>query len=239
MELAGLEIELVLKNIKNLHLAVYPPDGRIRLAAPLETDIGTLEVYVASKIPWIRKQQRVIMRQPRQLVRLFEERESHYFQGRRYLLGVAEQAPGQKSEVRIFRKKFLEVRVQEPSSFEMKRDAVESFYRMELRKTLGELIPTWEARMGVSAAKWRIKAMKTKWGSCNPDTGNLLFNLELAKQPIECVEYVVAHELAHLLERTHNGIFQALLNQHLPNWRILKERLVETPIAVLNVVSHD
>jgi len=239
VELAGLEIELVLKDIKNLHLAVYPPDGRIRLAAPLETDIGTLEVYVASKIPWIRKQQRVIMRQPRQSVRLFEERESHFFQGRRYLLRVAEQAPGQKPEVRIFRKKFLEVRVQEPDSFVMKRDAIESFYRTELRKTLGELIPTWEARMGVLSAKWRIKSMRTKWGSCNPETANLLFNLELAKQPEECVEYVVAHELAHLLERTHNGNFQALLNQHLPNWRILKERLAETPIAVSNVESHN
>jgi predicted metal-dependent hydrolase len=231
--LAGLEIELVRKEIKNLHLAVYPPDGRIRLAAPIKTDISTLEVYIASKIPWIRKQQRAIDRQPRQSNRLFEERESHFYQGRRYLLRIAEQAQGKKPEVRIFRKKFLELRVQQPDSFEMKRNVVESFYRAELRKTLEELIPIWEARMEVTTAKWRIKSMKTKWGSCNPDTGNLLFNLELAKQPIECVEYVVAHELAHLLERTHNGIFQALLNQHLPNWRILRERLAETPIAVV------
>ena len=235
MVLAGLEVELVRKDIKNLHLAVYPPDGRIRLAAPIETDISTLEVYLASKIPWIRKQQRAIERQPRQSNRLFEERESHFYQGRRYLLRIAEQAQGKKPEVRIFRKKFLELRVQEPDSFEMKRNVVESFYRAELRNTLDELIPIWEARMGVKTAKWRIMSMKTKWGSCNPDTGNLLFNLELAKQPIECVEYVVAHELAHLLERTHNGVFQALLNQHLPNWRILRERLSETPIAVVIV----
>lgn len=231
MVLAGLEVELVRKDIKNLHLAVYPPDGRIRLAAPMETDISTLEVYLASKIPWIRKQQRAVEHQPRQSIRLFVERESHFFQGRRYLLRIAEQVKGKKSEVRIFRKKFLELRVQEPDSFEMKRNVVESFYRAELRKTLEELIPTWEARMGVTAAKWRIKSMKTKWGSCNPDTGNLLFNLELAKQPVECVEYVVAHELAHLLERTHNGVFQELLNQHLPKWRLLKERLNETPTA--------
>jgi predicted metal-dependent hydrolase len=231
--LAGLEVELVRKEIKNLHLAVYPPDGRIRLAAPIKTDISTLEVYIASKIPWIRKQQRAIDRQPRQSNRLFEERESHFFQGRRYLLRIAEQVQGKKPEVRIFRKKFLELRVQQPDSFEMKRNVVESFYRAELRKTLDELIPIWEARMGVTAAKWRIKSMKTKWGSCNPDTGNLLFNLELAKQPIECVEYVVALELAHLLERTHNGVFQAFLNQHLPNWRLLRERLAETPIAVV------
>lgn len=232
MVLAGLEVELVRKEIKNLHLAVHPPDGRIRLAAPIETDIRTLEVYLASKIPWIRKQQRAIEQQPRQSIRLFEERESHFYQGRRYLLRIAEQAQGKKPEVRIFRKKFLELRVQEPDSFEMKRNVVESFYRAELRKILEELIPTWEARMGVATAKWRIKSMKTKWGSCNPDTGNLLFNLELAKQPVECVEYVVAHEIAHLLERTHNGIFQELLNQHLPNWRILRERLAETPMAV-------
>ena len=232
MELAGLEVELVRKEIKNLHLAVYPPDGRIRLAAPIETDSATLEVYLASKIPWIRKQQRLIERQPRQSPRQFVDGESHYFKGRRYLLRVQKSEGVQtRQRVKIVGKRYLNLSVSDPTSLEAKQSALEGFYREELRALLAEFIPEWETRLGVKSKKWRVQSMRTKWGSCNPKMGTLLFNLELAKLPVECVEYVVAHELAHLIERTHNATFQNVLNQHLPNWRVLKEQMAETPIA--------
>ena len=228
--LAGVSLELVRKDIKNLHLAVYPPDGRVRLSAPRYVDEETLSLFVASKVPWIRKKQRAIEEQPRQTPREFVDRESHYFMGRRYLMRVHEIAPPRRfATAELGGKKFLDVHVSETTSLEQKKRAVEKFYRAELRTVLEELVPLWEERMKVESSGWRIRPMKTKWGSCNTLRKTMLFNLELIKQPIECIEYVVVHELAHLIERGHGPRFQAVLDAHMPGWRHLQAKLHELP----------
>ena len=228
--LAGISMELVRKDIKNLHLAVYPPDGRVRLSAPRYVDEETLSLFVASKVPWIRKKQRAIEEQPRQTPREFLDRESHYFMGRRYLMRVHEIAlPKRYAGAELGGKKFLDVHVRDTTSLEQKKRAVEKFYRAELRRVLEELIPLWEERMKVKSSGWRIRPMKTKWGSCNTLRKTMLFNLELVKQPIECIEYVVVHELAHLIERGHGPKFQAVLDAQMPGWRNLQKRLHELP----------
>lgn len=231
MTLAGIELELVRKDIKNLHLAVYPPDGRVRLAAPHSTDEETLEMYVATKIPWIRRQQREIEAQPRQSERQFLDRESHYFLGHRYLLRVLPLEAGMHwGQVVPKGKRYLNLHVEDQGNLEAKRRIIEKWYRRELRSMLEELVPAWEAKLGVQAKGWRIRGMRTKWGSCNPDNGTMLFNLELARQPLDCIEYVVAHELAHLIERKHNDRFVAVLDAHLPQWRHLRETMKSLPV---------
>jgi len=226
MQIAGMEVELVRKDIKNLHLAVYPPDGRVRLAAPLEVNPSTLELFVISKLPWIRKQQRRFKQQNRQSPRQYLDRESHYFLGRRYLLRIHDINEDHRQPIVVIRNKtYIEMYLRPDSSLDKKDSLMKAFYRAELRKVLEELVPKWEKILGVQSNEVFIKTMRTKWGSCQPETGNILINLEMAKKPAECIEYVVAHELTHLIERTHNDIFQSHLNHYLPNWKSLREEL--------------
>lgn len=226
MEVAGIEIELVQKNIKNLHLAVYPPDGRVRLAAPLDVNYKTLELYVISKIPWIRKQQRKFAGMERQSPRRYENRETHYFLGKRYLLRVHEaNHPYKFPKVICKTKTYIDLYIREGFSTEQKAEILKEWYRVQLKTILEELVPKWEKIMGVSSSQVKVKTMKTKWGSCNTDNGNILFNLELVKKPIECIEYVVVHELLHLIERNHNDQFRAHLNRLIPNWKQYKDEL--------------
>lgn len=230
VNLSGISLELVRKDIKNLHLAVYPPDGRVRLSAPSDADEETLALFVASKVPWIRRKQRAMSELQRQSVREYLDRESHYFQGRRYLLRVHElSSSNQRARAKLTASKFLDLFVSDSASLEIKKRTLERFYRNELREVLQQLVPAWEKKLGVTATTWRIRPMKTKWGSCNPSKKSMLFNLELAKQPLDCIEYIVVHELAHLHEPKHNAKFEAILSQHLPNWRLTKQRMNDIP----------
>ncbi len=231
MLIAGIEVEMIRKDIKNLHLAVYPPEGRVRLAAPRDVNEKTLELFVISRLSWIRKQQRKFERQDRQSPRKYLDRETHYFLGRGYLLKTmtGEHHPGQ-ARVRIVRKKYIEAYLNEGEPQEAAGALLENWYRKELKIILAELVPKWEKILGVRTNKVRVRGMKTKWGSCNPETGNILINLEMAKKPMECIEYVVAHELVHLLERKHNDQFRAYLDKYLPNWSSLRSQLNEMKI---------
>lgn len=231
MEVAGIEIELVKKDIKNLHLAVYPPDGRVRLAAPFGINEKTLELFVASKLPWIRKQQRHFAQQKRESQRQYVNRESHYFLGRRYLLRIHESGhPYRNLKVEIKNKTYIELYVIPETTTEQKADLMKTWYRKQLRQVLQELVPKWERLLGVQATEVRISTMRTKWGSCSSASGRIRLNPELAKKPLDAIEYVVAHELIHLIERHHNDIFVAHLDTHLPRWKQIREELNALPI---------
>jgi len=226
MVVAGVEVELVQKDIKNLHLAVYPPNGRVRLAAPKDVNKKTLELYVTSKIPWIRKQQRKFASIDRQSARQFVNRESHYFLGKRYLLRVHEtDHPYRYPKVEFKTKTYIDLFVKENCTTEQRAELVKEWYRGRLKVILSELVPKWEAILNVRANQVKVQTMRTKWGSCNTENGNVMFNIELAKKPIECIEYVVVHELLHLIERKHSDLFKAYLDKYVPNWQQLKAQL--------------
>ena len=226
MIVAGIPIELIQKDIKNLHLAVYPPDGKVRLAAPQSVNLKTLELYVASKISWIKKQQRKFAGIVRPSSRNYVQRESHYFLGKRYLLRVYESNDLHRyPKVVCKTKTYIDMFIKEGCKTEQRAALMKEWYRTKLKEILAELIPKWEAILNVKANQVKVQTMKTKWGSCNTNNKNIMFNVELVKKPYECVEYVVVHELLHLLERNHNDLFRAYLDKFLPNWRHLKEQL--------------
>ena len=226
MIVAGIDVEIIQKDIKNIHLAVYPPNGRVRLAAPMNVNEKTLELYVTSKIPWIRKQQRKFDRMDRQSVRQYINRESHYFLGKRYLLRVHETNHTYRySRVECKTKTYIELYIKEGYLTEQRAELMKEWYRGRLKDILAELVPKWEAILNVKVNQVKVQTMKTKWGSCNTENRNILFNIELAKKPIECIEYVVVHELLHLIERKHNDLFRAYLDKYFPNWKAIKSSL--------------
>lgn len=219
--------EVVLKDIKNIHLSVYPPSGRVRIAAPTHMGLDTIRVFAIAKLPWIRRQQRKLQNQVREAPRDFINRESHYFKGRRYLLEVEERDTVPTVEIK-HNTIVLGVR---PGTNNAKRQAIlDAWYRQSLKDDIQPLIAKWERALGVQVKRVGIRRMKTRWGTCNYRTQSILINLELAKKPIECLEYIVAHELTHLLEPTHNANFVAILDRHLPQWHALRDELNRLPV---------
>lgn len=218
-----IDVDVVRKDIKNLHLAVYPPAGRVRIAVPLHVDDDAVRRAVIAKLGWIRQQQAQYRAQKRQTEREYVSGESHYFQGVRYLLNVVYQdAPPQ---VQIRNKKYIELTVRPGSDTRKRGQVLDAWYRDHLKQQTPLLIEKWESRLGVSVAEWRVKQMKTKWGTCNIEARRIWLNLELAKKPLRCLEYIVVHEMTHLLERHHNEHFVYLMDQSLPGWRHLKDEL--------------
>jgi predicted metal-dependent hydrolase len=217
MEVGSLKIQVVKKDIKNIHLSVYPPTGKVRLASPRDVKEDTLRLFVVSKIGWIRKQQRRFQNQEREGRREFIERESHYFLGRRYLLKVIERSAA--SEVAI-KGKFIVMHVRPGTTKLQRKKILQSWYRARLKEQIEPLMQLWQNKIGVQASAWGIRIMKTKWGSCNTDSKSISFNLELAKKPVKCIEFVVVHELVHLVERRHSKRFVGLLDRVIPTWRI-------------------
>jgi hypothetical protein len=226
---SGIRVQIDRKDIKNLHLGVYPPNGRVRVATPLVLSNDAVRLAVVGKLGWIRRQQAKFAEQPRQSTREMVSGESHYFLGRRYLLRVHEQA-GQQF-VRIHGFTYIDLYVNTERNAMQREAVLARWYRQQLNELLPKLLDSWQQTLGVEANHWGIKRMKTKWGSCNPTSKRLWFNLELAKKPLQCLEYIVAHELAHLLERNHTEQFRALLDQHMPEWRGRKEQLSQQPLA--------
>lgn len=222
IQLGNIDIEVVLKDIKNVHLSVYPPNGRVRIAAPLHLDLDTIRIYSISKLAWIKRQQAKLRKQKREAPRLFINRESHYFKGRRYMLKIV---PTTGRHEVILKARSIEMHVHFDTSRENKQKLMDDFYRSHLKAITATLIEKWEGLLYVQVKAFGIKRMTTKWGTCNEKAGRIWLNLELAKKPIEYLEYVVVHEMVHLKERKHNEKFVAYLDKQLPNWRHLKEEL--------------
>lgn len=228
IKLGDISVDVVLKDIKNVHLSVYPPTGRVRISAPSQMSMDTIRVFAISKLDWIKKQQAKLQEQDRETPRDFVERESHFVWGKRYLLQVIEhdQTP---SVTRKGNKMLLQVR---PKTTGDKRHAIiETWYRKQLRAAVPALIANWEGRMKVTVDRFYVQRMKTKWGSCNAEKRSIRLNTDLARKPRECLEYLVVHEMAHLIERTHSDRFVALMDQFLPQWRALRDQLNAAPLA--------
>ena len=229
IEVGGLTVQIVRKAIKNLHLGVYPPQGRVRVAAPFRVTDEAIRLAVIGKLGWIKRQRARFEGQPRESQREMVSGESHYFLGRRYRLRVMHAAGA--SGVLLRNRTRMELHVP-PKATAAQRDRVlQRWYRQELKKLIPPLLEKWRTVLGVQAADWGIKKMKTKWGACNVDARRLWLNLELAKKPPQCLEYIVVHELAHLLERHHNDRFAAIMDKHLPRWRLARQELNAAPLA--------
>lgn len=224
-----LSIDVVRKDIKNMHLAVYPPTGRVRIAVPLRIDDEAVRLFAISKIAWIRKNQRNFAAQDRQSPREYKQRESHYFLGKRYLMRIIEHDAPPK--VILKAKTYLDFYIRPNTSTEQRESILNEWYRSELKKIIPELLAKWEKEIGVKVDDWQVKLMKTKWGTCNIEKKRIWLNLELAKKPLHCLEYIIVHELIHLLERHHNDRFLSLMTQHLPQWKFYKEELNRLPVS--------
>ena len=224
-----LSIDVVRKDIKNVHLAVYPPTGRVRIASPLRINDEAVRLFAISKIAWIRKHQRNFLAQDRQLPRQFKDRESHYFQGKRYLLRITElDAP---PKVVLTTKKYIDLFVRPNTDKKQRQIILNEWYRKQLKSQVSTLINKWEKIIGVHINGWSVKKMKTSWGTCNTQKKHICVNLELAKKPLEHLEYIVVHEIIHLLERHHNAKFMSYLNRFMPQWEYHKKELGILPIS--------
>lgn len=229
IEIRGVPVEIVRKDIKNLHVGVYPPDGRVRVAAPIGFDDDTVRLAVISRLGWIRKQQGTFKQQVRQSEREFVTGESHYFQGQRYRLDVVtDEGP---VSVTLPNNSTMVLRVRPGSTRDEREAVLQRWYRKQLRMQIPTLRAKWEPAVGVTVVEVRIKKMKTLWGSCNAEAGRIWLNLELVKKPASCLEYILVHEMVHLLERHHNDRFRDLMDSLMPTWRLHREELNRAPLA--------
>ncbi|MGF6230989.1 putative metal-dependent hydrolase [Inquilinus ginsengisoli] len=226
---AGLRVDVVRKPIKNLHLGVYPPHGRVRVAAPLAVSDEAVRLAVVTRMAWIKRQRAKFDSQPRQSQRSFISGESHYFLGQRYRLSLIDAAPAGRVHVRNNRT--LELHVRSGSDRAARERVFLGWYRQELRLHAAPLIEKWAAAMEAPIPVWGIKRMKTKWGTCSIESQRIWLNLELIKKPSRCIEYIVVHELTHFFERHHSEQFVARMDQALPQWRSLRDELNAEPLA--------
>ncbi|MDI6619545.1 MAG: SprT family zinc-dependent metalloprotease [Clostridiales bacterium] len=218
-----IQIEIIKKNIKNLYLSVHPPYGRVRIAAPIMMDDETIRIFAISKLAWIKKQRSRYREQERQSKREFVSGESHYYEGVRYLLNVV--YTNKKQRVETSQNRQIDLYVRDGSTVEQREKVMMEWYRSRLKDKIPDLIAKWERKMGVNVNSWGVKLMKTKWGTCNPYAKRIWINLELAKKNPRCLEYIVVHEMAHLLEKHHNERFRAYMDQFMPDWREIKAEL--------------
>lgn len=226
---SGITVEVVRKDIKNLHLGVYPPHGRVRVAAPLVLKDEAIRLAVIDKLGWIKRQRKKFADQPRQSQREMVNGESHYFMGRRYRLRVHQQEGPARVAIRGIAS--LDLFVRPGSSAEQRHKVLQHWYRQQLKALIPPLLEKWQPVLGVEVADWGVKTMKTKWGSCNSKARRIWLNLELAKKPVSCLEYILAHEMVHLLERHHNDNFTKLLSKAMPKWRAFRDELNRAPLG--------
>lgn len=224
----NISIDVEKKDIKNLHLGVYPPNGRVRIAAPFRVNDDAIRLFAVSKLGWIKKQQRLFESQERETEREYISGESHYFNGKRYLLNII---PTTTKHTIVIRHKHIDLYVKKGASVKNREAVIAKFYREYLQEQISDLITKWERKMKVKVSEYGIKKMKTKWGACNIEAKRIWVNLELAKKPQACLEYIVVHEMIHLLERHHNDIFIACMDKFLPQWRSLKSELNKSPVS--------
>lgn len=228
IQIGDLFVDVIFKDIKNVHLSVHPPTGRVRIAAPKRMKLDTIRVYAISKLDWIKRHQVKMQSQERETPREYLDRESHYVWGKRYLLKVIES--DQVPTVELKHTQMLLI-VRPGTGVEKRESVVSAWYREEVRAAATPLIAKWESQLGVKSAKCFVQRMKTKWGSCNPSTHSIRLNSDLAKKPRECLEYIVVHELIHLLEPSHNTRFTALMDKFMPNWKHIREELNRNPLS--------
>ena len=228
IKLGDVAVDVVLKDIKNVHLSVHPPNGRVRIAAPKRMSLDTIRVFAISKLGWIKQRQRKLRGQERETPREYLDRESHYVWGKRYLLKVVERDEAPSVELKHA---WMVLGVRPATDSGRKRSIVDAWYREQIKTAVPPLIARWEALVGVKVERFFVQRMKTKWGGCNPDTRSIRLNTDLAKKPRKCLEYIVIHELAHLIERHHNDRFVAIMDKHLPQWRLYRAELNSTPLA--------
>jgi predicted metal-dependent hydrolase len=227
ISLGEFDADVILKDIKNVHLSVHPPEGRVRVSAPERMDLDTIRVFAISRLSWIKKQREKLQKQQRETPREYVDRESHYVWGSRYLLTCEEVVGPSRVELAANR---LTLFVHPGSDEAAKRKVLASWYREQVRLSAAPLIEKYETALGVSLQQLYVRQMKTRWGSCNHERRTIRLNTELAKKPVECLEYIVLHELVHLIEPTHNARFKALVQQYMPNWELRRQALNRLPV---------
>ncbi|MDQ3497014.1 MAG: M48 family metallopeptidase [Actinomycetota bacterium] len=229
IEVSGIRVEVVRKPIKNLHLSVHPPDGHVRVSAPSHMDDEAVRLAVVSKLCWIRRHQKTFADQPRQSQREMISGESHYFLGRCYRLTVTER--NGPNRITLNGTSNLTMQLRPGTDRDKREQLLNTWYRQHMKELVPDLISKWQPIIGVQVADWGIKKMKTRWGSCNTRDHRVWLNLELAKKSLDCIEYVLVHEMVHLLERKHSERFKALMDQFLPQWRLNRDELNQTTLA--------
>jgi predicted metal-dependent hydrolase len=227
VQLGDIAVDVVKKDIKNVHLSVYPPTGRVRISAPSRMSLDTIRVFAISKLDWIKQQQKKLREQERETPREYLDRESHYVWVKRYLLKVAENNSVPEVDLK---RNILILRIRPGSNEEKKQAVLEEWYREQLKAAVPPLITKWEPLLGVNVKRFFVQRMKTKWGSCSHGAGSIRLNTELAKKPAECLEYIVAHEMIHLLEPTHNSRFVDLMDRFMPKWQFQRQELNRLPV---------
>lgn len=227
LDLGELHAQVIRKAIKHVHLSVYPPDGLVRISAPQDMTLETIRLYAITKLVWIKSQQSKILAQERETPREYLDRESHYVWGKRYLLKIVPASSAPCIEVKH---SVLELHARPGSTESKHAELLEGWYRDQIKAAVPALLQKWQPLMGVQAGRLHVQRMKTKWGGCNPVTGLIRLNTDLAKKPPECLEYILVHELTHLLEPTHNARFQSLMDGFIPHWRQVKAELNRLPV---------
>ena len=227
LKLGAITVDVLKKDIKNVHLSVHPPAGKVKISAPLRMDLSTIRIFAVSKLSWIKQQQKKVTEQERESPREYVERESHYVWGKRYLMTVVEDGRPPKIELRHNK---MVMHVRPASNAERRRELLDEWYRMQIRAAVRPLIAKWEVVMGVEVDRVFVQRMKTKWGSCSRRSTSIRLNTELAKKPPECLEYVVVHEMAHIIEPTHGPRFIELMDRLMPNWRFHRQLLNRLPV---------
>lgn len=228
LTVSGIDVDVVYKSIKNLHIGVYPPMGHVHVAAPEVLDDEQVRLAVVNRLPWIKRQREQLQAAERQTRREMVTGESHYVWGSRLRLKMIER-PG-RAHIEIDGDRLL-LYAPEGTSADNRRALIDRWYRDQLREAIPALISKWERSMRVNVPKWSIRRMKTKWGSCNRETGHIWFNVELAKKHPDCLEYLIVHEMTHLWERGHGERFTKLMDKNLPDWRARRDVLNESPLA--------
>lgn len=223
IRIGEIDIDVTYKDIKNVHLGVYPPNGQVKISAPLRTAPDVLRVFAISKISWIKKQQLKFRAQEREPVKDFVSRESHYFLGKRYLLKVIEHDAPPRIEIKH---DTLTIFVRPATEAKKRQMILEEWYRRNLKEIASAIIAKHEKRLKVSVNQLGVKKMKTRWGTCNGKAGRIWLNLELAKKSREFIEYIIVHEMIHILERRHNEIFIAYMDRFLPEWRFTGKSVI-------------
>ena len=228
LTVAGIDVDVVYKEIKNLHIGVYPPLGRIRVAAPAGLDDDQVRLAVVQRLSWIKRQREQLQAAERQSIREMVTGESHYVWGTRHRLKIIERRGHSRVEIEGDR---LLLYTPDGTSTHVRRELLDRWYREQLRQVIPSVLAKWEPKVGVTVPKWSIRRMKTKWGSCNRETGHIWFNTELAKKHPDCLEYLAVHEMTHLLERGHGERFTRLLDKNMPDWRPRRDRLNGAPLG--------
>jgi predicted metal-dependent hydrolase len=228
IQVGEIPITVTLKDVRNVHLSVHPPDGRVTLVAPVSTRLDVARAYAISKLGWIRDRQQQFLNQVRETPRQFVGRESHYLWGRRYLLSVVYKDI--KPSVTLDHKR-ITIIVRPSSDASKRAEIFHEWHKSLLHEVVPPLIEKWQTKMGVEVTEYFLQRMKTKWGSCNHQAKHIRLNTELVKKPKDLLEYVIVHELAHLIEPTHSDRFVAILDNHYPTWREARAELNELPLA--------